>query len=99
LELLFDTSIYTECRQVIDALSGTLWAFIDQSVRWILNISDDGYNSQNYWGFGLDPLSSILKTREHSISETGCFHSQMKGEDICFVETHKTTLANITAVI
>jgi hypothetical protein len=28
-------------------------------------------NSQNYWVFGLCPSSSILKAREHNISETG----------------------------
>jgi hypothetical protein len=28
-------------------------------------------NAQNYWGFGLGPSSSILKSRKHSISETG----------------------------
>jgi hypothetical protein len=26
---------------------------------------------KNYWVFGLCPLSSILKTREHNVSETG----------------------------
>jgi hypothetical protein len=29
------------------------------------------YNTQNYWVFGLCPLSAVLKTREHNISETG----------------------------
>jgi hypothetical protein len=29
-----------------------------------------GTNIQNYWVFGLCPSSSILKTREHNISET-----------------------------
>jgi hypothetical protein len=29
------------------------------------------YNIQNYWGSGLCPLSGILKTRKHSVSETG----------------------------
>jgi hypothetical protein len=27
--------------------------------------------TQNYWGFGFCPLSSILETREHKVSETG----------------------------
>jgi hypothetical protein len=27
-------------------------------------------NAQNYWVFGLDPSSGILKTREHNVSET-----------------------------
>jgi hypothetical protein len=27
------------------------------------------YNTQNYWVFGLCPSSSILKTREHKVSE------------------------------
>jgi hypothetical protein len=30
-----------------------------------------GKRSQNYWGFGLCPSSCILKTREHTVSETG----------------------------
>jgi hypothetical protein len=25
------------------------------------------YNTQNYWVFGLYPLSGILKTREHNV--------------------------------
>jgi hypothetical protein len=29
------------------------------------------YDTQNYWAFGLCPLSGIQKTREHNISETG----------------------------
>jgi hypothetical protein len=29
------------------------------------------YNTQNYWVFGLCTSFSILKTREHNISETG----------------------------
>jgi hypothetical protein len=29
------------------------------------------YNIQNYWVFGLRPSSSILKTKEHNVSETG----------------------------
>jgi hypothetical protein len=29
------------------------------------------YNTQNYWVFGLFPLSSILETRKHNISESG----------------------------
>jgi hypothetical protein len=29
------------------------------------------YNIQNYWVFGLCPLSGILKTKEHKVSETG----------------------------
>jgi hypothetical protein len=29
------------------------------------------YNTQNYWDFGLYPLSGIIKTREHDVSETG----------------------------
>jgi hypothetical protein len=29
------------------------------------------YNTQNYWVFGLYPSFSILKTREHYVSETG----------------------------
>jgi hypothetical protein len=28
------------------------------------------YNTQNYWVFGLCPLSGILKIREHNVSET-----------------------------
>jgi hypothetical protein len=28
------------------------------------------YNTQNYWGFGLCPSSSILETRKHNDSET-----------------------------
>jgi hypothetical protein len=27
---------------------------------------------QNYWAPGLCPSSSILETREHNVSETGC---------------------------
>jgi hypothetical protein len=30
------------------------------------------YNTQDYWGFGLFPLSNILEnTNEHNILETG----------------------------
>jgi hypothetical protein len=29
------------------------------------------YNTQNYCVFGLCPLSGIVNTREHSVSETG----------------------------
>jgi hypothetical protein len=29
------------------------------------------YGTKNYWVFGLCPLSSILKTRKHNVSETG----------------------------
>jgi hypothetical protein len=29
------------------------------------------YNTQKYWVFGLFPLSSILETRKHNVSETG----------------------------
>jgi hypothetical protein len=36
----------------------------------ILKGSDDVYNTQNYWGFGLRPLPGILKAREH-VFETG----------------------------
>jgi hypothetical protein len=35
-------------------------------------------NIQNYWVFGLRPLPGILKTKEHDISETGCFHPQVR---------------------
>jgi hypothetical protein len=30
------------------------------------------YNTQNYWVFGLFPLSGVLENRKHGISETGC---------------------------
>jgi hypothetical protein len=36
--------------------------------------------TQNYWVFGLYPLSGILENRKHDVSETGCFRSQVKGE-------------------
>jgi hypothetical protein len=29
-----------------------------------------GYNTQNYWVFGLFPSSGILETRKHDISAT-----------------------------
>jgi hypothetical protein len=29
------------------------------------------YDTQNYWGFGLCPLSGILEIKEHNVSETG----------------------------
>jgi hypothetical protein len=29
------------------------------------------YNTQNHWVFGLCPLSGILESRKHNISETG----------------------------
>jgi hypothetical protein len=29
------------------------------------------YNTQNYWVSGLCPLSGILNTRKHNVSETG----------------------------
>jgi hypothetical protein len=38
------------------------------------------YTTQNYWGFELCPSSGILGDTKHSISETGCFPSQMRGE-------------------
>jgi hypothetical protein len=36
------------------------------------------YNTQNYWVFGLFPSSCILEIREHSVSETICFHPQVR---------------------
>jgi hypothetical protein len=48
--------------------------------RLSLKGSDDGvYNTQNYWVFGLCPVSHILKTREHNISETGSVSILMWG--------------------
>jgi hypothetical protein len=35
---------------------------------------------QNHWVFGLRPSSGILKTTEHKVLETGCFHPQVRGE-------------------
>jgi hypothetical protein len=29
------------------------------------------YNTQNYWVFGLLPLSGIVEARKHDVSETG----------------------------
>jgi hypothetical protein len=29
------------------------------------------YNTKNFWVFGLLPLSGILETRKHDVSETG----------------------------
>jgi hypothetical protein len=39
------------------------------------------YNTRNYWVFGLTPLSSILKTREHNVSETGSVAFSGEGGD------------------
>jgi hypothetical protein len=37
--------------------------------------------SQNYWVFGPFPSPTILETRKHNVSETGCFfHPQVRGE-------------------
>jgi hypothetical protein len=30
------------------------------------------HNTQNYWIYGLSPLSGILEIRKHNVSETGC---------------------------
>jgi hypothetical protein len=40
------------------------------------------YSTQNYWVFGFCPSSSILKTRDHNLSETGCFHPQARGGEL-----------------
>jgi hypothetical protein len=45
----------------------------------MLNIN---INIQNYWVFGLCPSSGILKTIEHKVLETGCFHPQVRGGNI-----------------
>jgi hypothetical protein len=37
------------------------------------------YNTQDYWGFWTFPLSGILETRKHDVSETGCFRPQVEG--------------------
>jgi hypothetical protein len=45
------------------------------------------YNTQNYWVFGLCPLSVVLKSREHNVSETGfvgVFHSPEDGNRSSF---------------
>jgi hypothetical protein len=31
------------------------------------------YNTPNYWGFVIYPLTSILETRKHDVLETSCF--------------------------
>jgi hypothetical protein len=36
------------------------------------------HNTQNHWGSGLCPLSGILKTRKHKLSETA--HLPSSGE-------------------
>jgi hypothetical protein len=38
------------------------------------------YNTKNYWVFGLCPSSGILKTRGHSVLETGLFLSSGEWE-------------------
>jgi hypothetical protein len=37
---------------------------------------------QNYWVSALCPSSGILKIREQNVSETGCFHFQVRGETL-----------------
>jgi hypothetical protein len=37
------------------------------------------YNTQNYWVFGLCPLSGILETREHYVSGTASVLSSSEG--------------------
>jgi hypothetical protein len=39
------------------------------------------YNTWHYWVLGLCPSSGILKTREHNVSEIGCFYPQVRGEE------------------
>jgi hypothetical protein len=41
--------------------------------------SDDGVNTQNCCVSGLCPSTRILNTRKHSVSEIGCFHSEVRG--------------------
>jgi hypothetical protein len=41
-----------------------------QALRWADPLSKKSY-IQNYWVIGLCPSSSILKTRERKVSETG----------------------------
>jgi hypothetical protein len=36
--------------------------------------------TQYYWVFGLCPSFDILKNWKYKISETGCFHPQVRGE-------------------
>jgi hypothetical protein len=45
----------------------------------IKKINNHQQTTQNYWVFGLCPLYGILKTREHNISKTECFHPQVRG--------------------
>jgi hypothetical protein len=47
--------------------------------------SDDGvYHSElmGFWTLSIVQYSKILKTREHNVSETGCFRPQVRGEGL-----------------
>jgi hypothetical protein len=44
-------------------------------------LGEDKTCSQNDWVFGLCPSSSILKTREHNVSETDLFPCSGEGGD------------------
>jgi hypothetical protein len=39
------------------------------------------YNNQRHWVFGLCPLSGILETRKHNVSETGSVSILDEGGD------------------
>jgi hypothetical protein len=44
--------------------------YMEFSEKLIL-FSNGKHYTQNYWGFGLFPLSGILRNRKHDVSETG----------------------------
>jgi hypothetical protein len=52
------------------------------------------YNTQNYWVFGLFPLSGILENRKHDVSETGYVSiHRCGGKDTYSVEPLRKRLA------
>jgi hypothetical protein len=64
------------------------------------------YKTQNYWVFGLCPLSGILKTRKNNISETLSVLSSDEGETPTVLDpleranlNHWTTRVRITMAI
>jgi hypothetical protein len=66
--------------------------FIGKFKNWLIHlqlVESKGltmvYNTHNYWVSGLCPLFGILNTRKYNISETGCFHQQVREADNYFV--------------
>jgi hypothetical protein len=57
----------------------SLWSGTTYQTTWCHIPLYSNLSIQNYWGFGLRPSSSILKTREHCFGIWICFCPQVRG--------------------